>query len=436
MELRFEKDLPVLLFVLVSVSTLASLPQVESAWNGVKEVYGEQDFGLRILRELMLAVIVVYAFLEPRLRRGCLIAPVFAYFGVIFTYVLCEVAYALYLDLPLIVPLAGLRLFEYLPLALIGFAISRHGAGPQVLAKFASYLRFYIGLQAVLAVTQAIWAPPILGYSLLGGGRPFGTFVSPNLFGATMATCALVFSLAPDMRKWTAICVFLALLSGSRTAFISSLLVVFFHVYALLRARDRWAIILPAPLLAVGALILASSPLLSGRDDANPTEDGRIDLWQRVFSSYIHDPMDLLFGWGLGLSSNTINILYGAEHFPGQFDSDSLYLFLINGYGLIGLMAYLAFLWVTLQTSFHPKKGLVLMFILVAGLTFNMWEYFPQNAILMFLWGSVLGSGYRFSPAAVMGGKPVATFHYPNREYAFKHSNTADNTVKKLIRKS
>ena len=67
MKLRFEKDLPVLLFVLVSVSTLASLPQVESAWTGVKEVYGEQDFGLRILREIMLIVLVAYAFLN----RAC-----------------------------------------------------------------------------------------------------------------------------------------------------------------------------------------------------------------------------------------------------------------------------------------------------------------------------------------------------------------------------
>ena len=42
--------------LVVSVSAVASLPQVESAWNGVKEVYGEQDFGLRILREVMLVV--------------------------------------------------------------------------------------------------------------------------------------------------------------------------------------------------------------------------------------------------------------------------------------------------------------------------------------------------------------------------------------------
>ena len=109
----------------------------------------------------------------------------------------------------------------------------------------------------------------------------------------------------------------------------------------------------------------------------------------------MHGPADLLFGWGLGLSSNTINIFFGAEHFKGQFDSDSLYLYLMNVYVFIGLLSYLFFLWTTSRMSNYPNKGLVVMFIFVAGLTFNMWEYFPQNAMLMFLWGTVLGTGYQ-----------------------------------------
>jgi hypothetical protein len=402
MKLRFEKDLPTLLFVLVSTSTVAALPQVESAWLGVKEVYGEQDFGLRILREVMLLVVVVYAFLEPRLRSNALSSSMLALFGVVATYVLFEIGYALYLDLPLVVPLGGVRIFEYLPIALIGFAASRLGSGEQIIHQFALYLRYYITLQAILAIAQALWAPPLFGVSILGGGRPFGTFVSPNLFGASMATCALLYSLIPNMKRWLALCVFLALLSGSRTALISSLLIIFFQLYGAMRPRDRWALVMPAPILAVGALILASSPLLSGRDDANPTEDGRIDLWQRIFSEAINGPMDLLFGWGLGLSSNTINVLFGAEHFKGQFDSDSLYLFLLNGYGLIGVIAYISLLWVTTRMSTHPNKGLVAMFIFVAGLTFNMWEYFPQNAILMFLWGTVSGTAIKSASSSFL----------------------------------
>jgi hypothetical protein len=132
--------------------------------------------------------------------------------------------------------------------------------------------------------------------------------------------------------------------------------------------------------------------MLSGRDDADPTQDGRIDRWDQVLGDNINSAVDLLFGWGLGLSSNTINILYGADYFPGQFDSDSLYLYLWNGYGLIGLLAYLGFLWLSAASSAHSHRGMIMTFIFVAGLPFNLWEYFPQNAMLMFLWGVVLGT--------------------------------------------
>ena len=322
-------------------------------------------------------------------------------------------------------PLAGLRVFEYLPLALIGFMLAREGAGDDVLTHFTRLLRFYVAVQAVLAVAQALWAPPLFGVSMLGGGRPFGTFVSPNLFGAAMATCTLFFALADHRRPratpnllpplgeggpegrtraagispetegmgwWMGLSLFLALLSGSRTALLSALLVVFFTACGKVRARDRWALWLPAPLLAVAALLIASSPLVSGRDDADLTKEGRLVLWQRLLSTYINDAPDLLFGWGLGLGSNTINVLFGEDHFPGQFDSDSLYLFLLNGYGLLGLLAYLGFLWLSLRLSHHPRRHLALTFIFVAGLPFNLWEYFPQNAMLMFLWGMLLGT--------------------------------------------
>jgi hypothetical protein len=407
MVIRFERDLPVLLFVLVCTSALASLPQVESAWNGVQEVYGEQEFGWRILRELMLLVVIGYCVLEPRFWREALTGKLFAFLGIIATYALFEIGYALYLDLPLVVPLAGLRIFEYLPLAVIGFMTCRLGAGEYVLNKFASYLRYYIALQGVLAISQALWAPAVFGVSMLGGGRPWGTFVSPNLFGAAMATCTLVFSVArvEGMRKWMYFSVLLAVLSGSRTSMLSAFLVLFFSACAAMRARDRWALVLPAPALAIGFLILASTPLLSGRQDANLAEEGRITPWLNILTTNINEPSDLLFGWGLGLGSNTITVMFGSDHFPGQFISDSLYLFLLNGYGLIGLMAYLSLLWMSAQLSGHRSKWVVVTFIFMAGIPFNLWEYFPQNAMLMFLWGLVMGTSHQ----AIVLHAPVRT---------------------------
>jgi len=54
MKIVFTKDLPLLLLVLASLSTLVYLPRVESVWTEMKLVYSEQDFGLSILRGAML----------------------------------------------------------------------------------------------------------------------------------------------------------------------------------------------------------------------------------------------------------------------------------------------------------------------------------------------------------------------------------------------
>ncbi len=418
MKISLLRQLPVLLFTLVALSAVVALPQVESAWNGVKEVYGEQDFGFRLLREAMLAFIVLYAVLDPAFRRTALSPKVGLFLALLAGYSVFEIGYGLSLDLPLVVPMAGLRVFEYLPLGLIGLAVGLSGAGESVLARFTSLLRIYIALEGALAIAQALWAPPLFGVSLLGGGRPFGTFVSPNLFGAAMATCTLFFALDSRraIRRWAYASTFLALLSGSRTAVLSALLVLFFRLYAAARPRDRWALAMPAPLLSMVLLIAASSPLVSGREDADLSKEGRVALWEKMLGDNIDGPVSLLFGWGLGLGSNTINVVFGSDHFPGQFDSDSLYLFLLNGFGLLGLIAYLVFMGFTWRVSGFPHKGLAMAFIFVAGLPFNLWEYFPQNAMLMFLWGLVMGTPIAVSSlrpnvfhpdrSQVSGGKP------------------------------
>ncbi len=243
MMIRLEKDLPVLLFALVSASTVAALPQVESAWSGVQEVYGEQDFGLRILREVMLLVLVAYAFFEPRLRNGVFASSVLAFLGALATYVLLEVGYALYLDLPLVVPIAGLRVFEYLPLALIGFVTSRLGAGElvhQQICVISTILHCHSRLH--WRSTRRFGHPPLFGVSILSGGRPFGTFVSPNLLARPWRLVRYLFALVLGMRKWMSLSVFLAVLSGSRTSFFSAFLVVFFQILAVGRViAGRWS---------------------------------------------------------------------------------------------------------------------------------------------------------------------------------------------------
>jgi len=74
-----------------------------------------------------------------------------------------------------------------------------------MLSIVCHYLRYYIALEGLLAIAQALWSQ-IFRVSFLAA-VDHSYFVSPNLFGATMATCALLFSLVRH-GKWVAISYF------------------------------------------------------------------------------------------------------------------------------------------------------------------------------------------------------------------------------------
>jgi hypothetical protein len=392
MTVHTERILPLMLFLLVCMSFVATLPQFTAAGEGVRLGY-QEDAGLRLLREAMLLVIMAYVSLDSRFRTVLLSKRISAVSLLFASYAAFEVGYALHLGLPIIVPLTGFRVFEYFPLALIGLMAAQMNKGEEVFGKFAGYLRYFVAIEAIFAIQQVLWAPPLYGTSVFGGDRAFGTFVAPNQFGVTMATCVLLYTVTDrrELRKWALVSGVLVLLSGSRTAILSALLVLIFRIYYALRARDRWMITLPMPFLFAAALALASMEAVSGRD-IDLAREGRLELWREVYGNNVTNGADFLIGWGLGLGSNTITTLFGQKAFPGQFCSDSLYLFLLNGYGMIGLVSYAGLLFGTWKVSGHSKKLLVLCFITLSGATFNMWEYFPQNALLMFLWGYTAGT--------------------------------------------
>jgi hypothetical protein len=373
------------------------LPQVVATWEGTRPGYAELDLGLRLIRELTLLAIVAYALSVAGVRSLLLAPKNLCAVSMLGGYVTFEFWRALELGYPLIVPLTGLRVFEYVPLAYVGAYLHRQGHGSAVLTRLAAYLRIYIIVQLACAVAQSLWAPPLHGVSMFGGGRAFGTFVSPNLYGVAMAALALLYAMSnlPGRGRWILLCFLATLLSGSRTAILLAGLVFAFNLYQRCRAQDRPLLLLLAPLLALGGLLLASTEAISGRS-IQLEDEGRLRIWTEVVAGGIHNVSDLLFGWGLGLGSNTVNLLFGKNHFPGQFDSDSLYLFLLNSYGLVGLAFYLLILFVLARERAHPTANLCVLFLLFAGLPFNIWEYFPANAILAFSAGLLWPSVQRF----------------------------------------
>lgn len=402
--LRTERVLPGLLFGLIAIAVIATLPQMRSAWEGAR-LDANEDFGLRWLRELMLMLILGSVMLERRFWQVMFAKPVAVTLMWLGSYTTFEVFYASYLGLPLIVAAVGLRTFEYLPLVLVGMMASRIDSDGELLGRFARYLRWFVLVEGGLAVAQALFAPPLHGVSPLGGSRAFGTFVAPNQFGVTMATCALVFAMAGrvETHKWLYLSGALTLLSGSRTAILGFALVLGFRAYIKWPPRQRWIVVLAAPVLAVAALSLASTKAISGRE-IDLAEEGRLVLWADLLSQQIQSAPDLLFGWGLGLGSSTVFTLFGADAFPGQFVPDSLYVFLLSSFGIIGLVFYLAVVFATACRSAHRHRALFFGFLLAAGSSFNPFEYFPQNALLLFLWGYVASASARYDRWKEVGG--------------------------------
>ena len=382
-----DRLLPRLLFALVFTSVIATLPQVLSLWDGAK--LQESDRGLRLLREGMLGVTVVWLLFQPDYRALLWRPAVAGIVGLLMVYAAFETLHALARDLPLVVPLSGLRVFQYLPLLFAGMMCARRPQGRETFDAFAGYLRVFVVLQGLIALNQAFNSPPVYGVSFLGGGRPWGTFTGPNPFGAALAACALVFAYSTrhDRGRWVFLSSAVAVLSGSRTAVIGVLLIVTYLGYRRLPPLGRWGALMAGPFLLPAALWLASSDVVSGR---NIEGEGRIEGWLHHLHN-LQNGWDLAFGWGLGLGSNTVTMLYGKDAFPGQFIADGLYMFLLSGYGLVGVLAYLGLVIYSWARSRHPDRLLLFSYVLLAGVAFNAWEVFPQNALLMFLWGWVLG---------------------------------------------
>lgn len=385
-----EAVLPVLLALLVCMALVVTLPQAYSNWEGTFEVMGDQDFGLRLLREAGVLIILVYCLMLRRYWDILLNPAVMAGIAIVGAYVMFEVMYALERNLPLVVPLAGLRVFEYLPLLFVGILLARLPRGEHAFRRLAHYVCFFVVIEGVLGVIQALYSPHLYGVSLLGGGRAFGTFVSPNAYGAALATCVLLFALSncARLRLWLFLSVFFIVLSGSRTAFVCTALVLFFVALRRLAPWERILTLLLTPFLLAGALWLGSSKIVSGREIEG---EGRLEAWTELLANNVQSVWNLLFGWGLGLGSNTVTVLFGNDAFTGQFTSDSLYMYLLNGFGLIGLLAYLIGLAWVWRRSHHPDKTLFILFLLLAGVPFNAWEMFPQNALLMFMLGYIVG---------------------------------------------
>ncbi len=157
----------------------------------------------------------------------------------------------------LLLPVAGLRAFAFLPLALLlASCVSLRRTLADALATAAGAL---LGIEAVAVMIEAVWGMPIYGYLFVGPdipGRLAGTFVVPSTLGV-FAVLAYTFRLssAPDRPRVLLVLLTLVLIIASSSGTGVVVLAAVAAAALLRRLGRRW--LLPVSVAFVAAVVLA-----------------------------------------------------------------------------------------------------------------------------------------------------------------------------------
>lgn len=400
----FSHRLLLLVFGLVCVSLVTYLPEMlELHIGGERDrQIGSHSFVLsRLPREVLLVGIVAYlgyGLLLGRARRQLTVEAVRVVSLVVLWCLACFAYAVIVKDLPMIVPLLGLKDLQYMPLLLAGYVLARRRL-TALLPKFADLLRWYVAPIIALGVLQTLFSEHT---RTLLGARSSGPFANVNTFGSTLVVCALWFLAARISCErirgsrhyglWIGLCVSSALTTGSRTATVLAA-----GVAAVAIAYDRSTrtklVVLAVLLLLVSSLpVVFSSERLAGRDVGRSTVE-RLRLTREVVDRF-ETPADLAFGTGLGMSSKSVTVVFGRGRFQGQMrDPHSTYFYVAGSFGLPGLIALLSALGLLAAKAPRPEGALFAVVIGLLGLTMNLFNFFPVDVLALFLGGILAGGG-------------------------------------------
>ncbi len=372
----------------VSAGTVARMPRL-----------GDLEFYLfRVPREALYVVLlgcVVFGFARgggPRLTRTTLALLV----GAVTWVAICFAHTVFVRELPPVVPLLGLKSFQASLYLAAGVLLAWRG-GDALLLRFADWLRWYV---LVIVVTGLAQVPFGAGKSTVFGVRALGPFSNYNAFGGALFACALWFLCARIARHrvdaswrylgWILLCAATSLTTGSRAGIIVNLLVVAAAWFV--RFRGRWLRIL---WIALSALMVAILPFLltnralTGKDPIRSSEK-RLEAALEVVDR-LSEPSAFVFGGGLGLFSKAPVVLFGRDAFPGQMGGPySTYLEVAGSFGVPGLLAFLAFMAVSVVRGRRPEALLTVGIVGIYGVQSNLCSNFPVDGLVLLLWGHLL----------------------------------------------
>ena len=296
----------------------------------------------------------------------------------------------------LLLPLAGLRSFLFLVVAIAGSWAVRD----EMLYFLAKCLMWLILFQLLLAPYEFMFGMQFFrsGYLL---NRIVGTMLQPGSFGIVLVLgliwCFAFFHTRTWLWLLTVIVCVLVFFSGSGTALF---LLLFASVATLWSEIDnRYRKWLLCGGIAGSVFLFLLLPLLTGRFDVHNSLWGRLLLFkEHIFTG--SEWYELLFGRGLGAGTNTaVNLLMdwqaGTAHGAGShtvFVADSTPLMLISQVGFIGLFLVYGLLFLAVRND--TQSRIFYVSIILASLTVNITELFPVNFILGLLLARSLSIAY------------------------------------------
>lgn len=288
-------------------------------------------------------------------------------------------------NLPIFV--SGIRQILYFTYVPLGFFIYNYNrsAGINIDRIIFRALKIVLVIQCILALVQLKFMPAAEGMGHFGP-RVLGSFNNPNTLGTFGATTLLILILLSGVRrlsKFYYLCgVIVVLASGTRTATVLLACVLLGALLKRIKSGVQKGI------MAVIALSILLFIITSVNIIANKPA-GTEYIWKgsRIqnignYVAWVSGPR-LLCGYGWGVLTSWYGVLGGDRYIIGPRGLDSFYGTVLAQIGLIGLSAFMLYLfWLF---SLAGKRGLLLfLFFCLIGGQINILEYYPMN-LLIFL---------------------------------------------------
>lgn len=380
-----------ILFSIFSSSYEAGLLMSGSS-NGLLNV--EAPWYYRLPREIILGVIcIIWSFFVRNHNntpsKGIRPFHLMVYFTVCYIVALSLITCLSY---DVIIPILGLRIFEYLPIAVITYWYCKNFEVDYFKKVIVSMLKIFILVETVFSFYELIYSPTVVGKTIFGT-RVYGTFSNPNTFSITIAAIALLFIVfkVKNNKKWMLLLLLLTILSGTRMAQIS-IMSIFFITILINKVKSfslRTSLIQIFPLFLFFMYLVVKSSFISGR---SIVQEERLLVWADILDDHLNIK-DLIFGWGVGLGSNSLTTIFGANFYEGQFVSDSTYILLLAHFGISGIFLFFLFLFYPFKILSRVNSRdwlLIVTYIILAGSSISVFEIFPVNVLLFMLVGYVI----------------------------------------------